>query len=236
MNDFHYIGVLLNILYGIKQIEEEDLEELGLLAWNMIGNKNVKLYKYCTIIGPDLSVTLPCNAYSGLDVEGGIVEAVTTSYEDWNRVTNYSDYGDNNTSFIENSIEAEKIYNSPYYISGKLLKYHQVKDKLYFDRNYGRINILYKGILADENGLPEITDKEATAIATYIAYVYKYKEGLKTNNQAITAQALQLYNIWTKQCDQARVSYLNQNDFNNILDVSFNWDRHNYGMSTKPLR
>jgi hypothetical protein len=44
------------------------------------------------------------------------------------------------------------------------------------------VNILYKGILADEDGLPELTDKEATAIATYIAYVTKFKEGLITNN------------------------------------------------------
>jgi hypothetical protein len=34
----------------------------------------------------------------------------------------------------------------------------------------------------DGDGLPELSDKEANAIATYIAYVDKYKEGLKTNN------------------------------------------------------
>jgi hypothetical protein len=48
------------------------------------------------------------------------------------------------------------------------------------------VNILYKGILVDDEGLPEITDKEATAIATYIAYVIKFKEGLQTNNPNIT--------------------------------------------------
>jgi hypothetical protein len=53
---------------------------------------------------------------------------------------------------------------------------------LYFKRNYGVINILYKGIVADEDGLPWLTDKEAAAIATFIAYTDKYKEGLKTNN------------------------------------------------------
>jgi len=83
---------------------------------------------------------------------------------------------------VEHHIEAEKYFNSPYYIPGKLLKYEQVGDTLYFERNYGKVTILYKGILADEEGLPEITDKEATAIATYIAYVMKLKEGLATNN------------------------------------------------------
>jgi hypothetical protein len=58
---------------------------------------------------------LPCNVDS--------IEAVTTSYEDWNRITNYSENGDQRSSFIENHIESEKIYTSPYYISGKLLSY-----------------------------------------------------------------------------------------------------------------
>jgi hypothetical protein len=34
----------------------------------------------------------------------------------------------------------------------------------------------------DEDGLPEINDKEAVAIATYVAYVDKFKQGIITNN------------------------------------------------------
>ncbi len=234
MNNFHYISVLLDMKYGIE-LEDQDIEEYGLLAWNLIGNRNRRLYRYQTCIDPkDNSVTLPCNA---LDFDGNsCVEAVTTLYEDWERVTNYSEYGDNNTSFIEQSIESEKFYQSPYYISGKLLKYEQIGDKLYFVRNYGKVNILYKGILADDDGLPEISNKEADAIATYIAYIIKFKEGLITNNPNITNQATLLYNLWLKQCDQARVTYLNQNDMNNILDIKSSWDRKSYGKSYKPIR
>ena len=234
MQNFHYIAVLLDMVYGLE-LEDQDLEEYGLMAWELIGNKNRRLYRFQTCINPkDNSVTLPCNA---LDINGeSCVEAVTTLYEDWERVTNYSEYGDNNTSFVEQSIEAEKFYESPYYIPGKLLKYEQVGDKLYFTHNYGKVNILYKGILADEEGLPEITDKEATAIATYIAYILKFKEGLQTSNANISNQAIQLYNIWSKQCDQARVSYLNQNDMNNILDIKSSWDRKSYGKTYKPIR
>lgn len=234
MQSFHYISVLLDMMYGLE-LEDQDVEEYGLIAWGLIGNRNRRLYRYQTCINPkDNSVTLPCNA---LDTNGeSCVEAVTTLYEDWERVTNYSDYGDNNTSFVEQSIEAEKFYQSPYYIPGKLLKYEQVGDKLYFTRNYGKVNILYKGILADDEGLPEITDKEATAIATYIAYITKFKEGLQTNNPNITNQANSLYSMWLKQCDQARVTYLNQNDMNDILDIKSSWDRKSYGKTFKPIR
>lgn len=235
MNNFHYIAVLLDMLYGIE-LEDEDLEEIGLIGWNLIGNKNVRLYRCRMKIDEnDLSITLPCNAF-GNGTEGGVVELVTSSYEDWDRVTNHTDNGNINSSIIENRIEAEKYYQSPYYLPGKVLKYYQVKDKLYFAHNYGVVNVLYKGILADEDGLPELTDKEATAIATFIAYTVKFKEGLITNNVNITNQSYELKKIWLQQCDQARVTYLNQNDMNNIIEIKNSWDRGMYSKSFKGLR
>jgi len=53
---------------------------------------------------------------------------------------------------------------------------------LYFDRPHGPINILYRGVILDDDDLPELTDKEALAIATYTAWIIKYREGLMTNN------------------------------------------------------
>ena len=228
-NNFHYVAVLLDLLYSIE-MEDEDLEELGLIAWNLIGNKETRMYRYSAYMDCDNSITLPCNILEGQ------IEAVTTSYEDWERFTNYTDVGDNLTSFIENNIEIEKAYQSPFYISVKLVKYEQVGDKLYFAHNYGRINILYRGILMDEDGLPQLTDKEATAIATYIAYVLKFKEGLVTNNNAIIQQANLLQAKWAQQCEQARVTYLNQNDMNNIIEIRNSFDRARYGKSFKPIR
>lgn len=225
MNNFHYISVLLDLNYGIE-LEDEDVEELGLLAWESIGNKNVRLYRTRLCIDPrDNSVTIPCNAY---DDNGSCIELVTSSWEDWERDTNYSIDGDRNTSFIESSIESQKYYQSNYYLPGKVLKYHQVGDKLYFTHNYGVVNILYKGVIMDEEGLPELTDKEAQAIATYIAYNVKFKEGLKTNNGDIIKMSQMLEQRWRQQCDQARITYLNQNDMNQILDVTYSWNRPRY--------
>jgi hypothetical protein len=39
------------------------------------------------------------------------------------------------------------------------------------------------------------------AIATYIAYVNKFKEGLKTNNGDILRMSQVLEGRWLKQCD-----------------------------------
>jgi hypothetical protein len=78
--------VLLDMLYGIN-MDDADMEEYGLLAWESIGNKTRKMYRFSTMINPvDNSITLPCNA---LDINGeSCVELVTASYEDWNSHTN----------------------------------------------------------------------------------------------------------------------------------------------------
>ena len=234
MNNFHYISVLLDLKYGIE-LEDEDLEELGLLAWKKIGNQTVKLYRYRACIDPrDNSVTLPCNTLGNTGET--VVEAVTLDFEDWDHVTNYSYNGNPNSSFIEENIEHGKYYTNPLYMSGKMVSYEQVKDKLYFPDNYGVVNILYKGILADEDGLPELTDEEASAIATFIAYILKFRESLATNNKDVLQQANNLFIMWTRECDQARITYLNQNDMNNIFQAKSSWDRPLYAKSNKPIR
>lgn len=225
--NFHYVAVLLDMLYGLE-LEDEDLEEIGLIAWNLIGNKTTRLYSYSTTINPDdNSIKLPCNASS--------IESVTIPCEDWSRVTNYSEQGDPRTAFIESYIESSKIFKSSYHVPGKLVKYYQTGDILYFPENYGTVNILYKGIIMDGDGLPELSDKEANAIATYIAYVDKYKEGLKTNNGGLIQLAKDLEQKWLKQCDQARVTNLSANDMNEILDIKVSWDRKSYGIGYKGL-
>lgn len=95
--NFHQAMFQANLLYGIEMLPQ-DFEEYGLIAWNLIGNKNVRLYRFCTKIQcPDFTVELPCNA--------DIVEAVTYRAEDWNYVTNKTPNGDYNSQFIENYIE-----------------------------------------------------------------------------------------------------------------------------------
>ena len=220
--NFHYISVLLDMLYGIE-MDDEDVEELGLTGWELIGNKNTRLYSYNTSINSDNSITLPCNASS--------VESVTICGEDAT-----PSYTNNITNTItENLIEAQKFTTNSYYNPGRLVSYEQNGNTLYFNKNYGKVNILYKGIMADEDGLPELTEKEARAIATYLAYITKYKEGLKTNNTVAINLAQNLEQKWLKQCDQARISKLSQNDMNQILNIRDSWNRHSYGYSYKPF-
>ena len=146
---------------------------LNPLSDNFIGKKNTRLYRG-TLDVNNGEIELPCNC--------DIIEAVTYCGEDFNYTSNLKDNGDLRSAYIENYIESRKAFTDPFYISGKYVKYKRVGNKLYVDKGLSKVNILYQGIELDEEGLPVINDKEAIAIAEYIAYVYKYKEAIRTNN------------------------------------------------------
>ncbi len=221
---------LAQTLYGVD-LKEEDYEEVGLVAWGMIGNKRTRTYRYsaCMDACSDNTIQLPCNC--------DLLEAVTIGWEDWGNVTNDTPNGDLNSGFVEQYIEHRKSFHDLLYQSGKFIKYERVGNTLYLDRPYRKVNILYRGIILDDDGLPELTDKEALAIATYCAYIDKYKEGLRTNNANIIQLANSLKRDWLVQCDQARTpEYLNQNEMDQILEAKTSWNRKVHSKSYKYVR
>ena len=229
MNNFKYAISLANTLYGIEG-QVNDLEEIGLIAWNLIGNKPCRLYKFSTELDKEtLSVTLPCNLVD--------IEAVTYNYEDWKYATNSHPNGDYNSQFVENYTETRKLYTKPLYTSGRYASYTRAGDTLYFTKDYGAVNILYHGVVLDADGLPEITDSEALAIAAYLGYTKFYKESLITRNAATLQFAQTMQMDWLKKCDAARVpDHISQNDINEVLDVKTSWDRKIFNKSYKPIK
>ena len=227
--NFRYAITLAQTLYDVEG-DTEDLEEIGLVAYNFIGNKNTHLNKVILNVNcKDGSIQLPC------DVD--IIEAVTyCGSEDWNYTSNTKEYGDTSSLYTENYIESKKAFLDPHYISGRFVKYRRVGDKLYVNKGLGKVVLLYHTEILDKDGLPEINDKEAIAIANYIAYVVKYKEAIKTNNQAVLMMAQELKQQWLFHCDAARVSqYISQNEMDSILDAQTSWGRKTYGKSFKPI-
>ena len=84
------------------------LEEIGLVAFDMIGNKRTRLYRASLEVGEDGSAALPCNC--------DIIEAVTyCGPEDWSYTSNIHEYGDIQSSYTENYIEGQKTFLDPLY-------------------------------------------------------------------------------------------------------------------------
>lgn len=229
LNPFYYAMTLLNTLFGLT-IPEDQFEEIAVVGWNLIGNKRMRIYRYQTCADScERGVELPCNVDQ--------IEAVTTDWEEWDYSTNDTPNGNIYSAFVESYIEHRKAFRDPLYARGKFIKYERVGNRLYFDRPYGRINILYRGVILDDEGLPEITDKEAMALATYCAYVIKFKEGIKTNNANIMKFAQELNRQWLTRVDQARNDYhMSQNEWDQVLDAKTSWNRKSHGKSLKLYR
>jgi hypothetical protein len=91
--DIHYAQYLANELYGIE-MPEDKFEELALIAYNHIGNKICRTYRYFGKVNKDtLSLELPCNVLHIISVCGAL--------EDWEHVTNKHWHGDPDSFAIE---------------------------------------------------------------------------------------------------------------------------------------
>ena len=229
INNFKYAITLAQMLYDIDINDMDTLLEIGLVAYNFIGNKNTQLVS--EIVNVDRKsglVKLPCKA--------DLVEAVTyPNIEDWNQTSNIKNFGDFNSLNVEQYIEKSKQSVDPLYLSGRFVKYRREGNYIYVTENIDQVCVLYHSEQLDEDDLPLINDKEAVAIADYIAYTIKYKEALRTNNSAVFQMAQTIKRQWLIHCDAARVpEYVNQNEMNEVLDAMSSSNRKLHGRSYKP--
>ena len=227
MNNFKYAISLAQMLYDIDINDMDTLIEIGLIAYGFIGNKNTHLTAQIVEVKNGI-VKLPCKA--------DLVEAITSpQIEDWSYTSNVKNYGDFNTLNVEQYIERAKHVVDPLYVSGRLIKYRREGDYIYVTEPVQEVCVLYHTENLDEDDLPRINDKEAIAIADYIAYTVKYKEALRNNNSTTFQLAQTIKKQWLINCDAARVpEYVNQNEMNDLLEVMSSSNRKVHGRSYKP--
>lgn len=229
MNNFKYAISLAQMLYDIDINDMDTLIEIGLIAYGFIGNKSTQLKS--EIVNVDRRtglVKIPCKA--------NLIEAITDPrIEDWNYTSNLKNFGDFNSLNTEQYIEKSKQSTDTLYISGRFIKYRREGDYIYVNDPVEQVCVLYHTEQLDEEDLPLLNDKEAIAIADYIAYTVKYKEALKSNNQAVFQMAQTIKKQWQIHCDAARVpEYVNQNEMNDLLEVMSSANRKVHGRSYKP--
>lgn len=218
---------LVETLYGITP-NESNFEDIVMNGWSYINNKHTRLYRYVADADKDGVLDLPCNV--------DVIESVHIPMPDAKMTSNKTVFNEINTLFTEGYIDAWKRLEDPYWTRGKLVKYDEGNNQLFFTRPYKNIMVVYHGIIADEEtGLPLVTDKEIKALAAYVAYASLYREGIQKRNPDIMQFAQTIYADWLKLCNAARIpEHLSQNEMDSILDVKTRWDRKQYGRSYKP--
>ena len=218
---------LVETLYGITP-NESNFEDIVMNGWSYINNKHTRLYRYVADADENGVLDLPCNV--------DVIESVHIPMPDAKMTSNKTVFNEINTLFTEGYIDAWKRLEDPYWTRGKLVKYDEGNNQLFFARPYKNIMVVYHGIIADEEtGLPLVTDKEIKALAAYVAYASLYREGIQKRNPDIIKFAQTVYADWLKLCNAARIpEHLSQNEMDSILDVKTRWDRKQYGRSYKP--
>lgn len=220
-------------IYGIE-MDEDTFETYAMAAWKKIGNKDYRIYrlKAFPVKDPDGGwyICKPCN----LDA----IEAITLNFESVRTIDTIRNFAFAENQPIEQWIEANKKMPNELYISGKFVKYRELGDRIYFTEPFSEVNVLYKGLYCDEDGLPYINDKELEAITAYCAYSYDYKQARMTKDSNALQFAQLEQQKWERLCSAARASMdMSQNVMNEILDAMTSWDVHNYGTSsTKPIK
>ena len=125
MNNFKYAITLAQMLYDVDINDMDTLIEVGLIAYNFIGNKNTHLSYEIVSVDPRTGIVkLPCKA--------DLVEAITyPNIEDWNYTSNIKNFGDFNSLNVEQYIEKSKQSVDPLYISGRFIKYRREGNYIY---------------------------------------------------------------------------------------------------------
>ena len=223
--DIRRAYTLANTLYGI---ESDDFEETALYAWDLINCRHTRLYRFIADTDDAGKIELPCNVDIIKSVHLPVPEAANA--DDWSEL-------DRDSILIEGYIDAHKHFEDPTYTRGKLVKYIEANNVLYFSHPYKNVMIVYKGILVDEDsGLPLVTEKEAQAIAAYIAYAYLYKDGIKRRDGNMINLAQDLYTKWLRLCNRARITdEFSDNDLDKILDAKTSWNRKAYSKTFTPV-
>jgi hypothetical protein len=87
-NNFKYAISLVNLLYDIDINDMDNLIEIGLVAYNLIGNKNTSLVAEIVPVDKKTGlVKIPC--------EADLIESITyPRMEDWNYTSNIKNFGD----------------------------------------------------------------------------------------------------------------------------------------------
>ena len=226
LNSLNSAYSLSNVLYGTN-IDVSNFEDIAIVAWEQLPNRHTRLYRYKTNT-ENKRIILPCNAFS--------IESVTIGIQDASMTSNLAIYPDTTNVYIESYIEGLKRHQDPLYSKGRYLKYEQEGDELVFIKDYSNVNILYKGIMLDDDGLPLINDKEIYAIALYLAYIDTFKKGLILKDTALVQLSSVLKNDWIKANRAASMPYhISQNEMDEILNASTRWDRKSYNRSYKPI-
>lgn len=241
--DFMHGKYLLKRLFGID-LQEDDYIEDAYSVWRDIGNIAAAIHSYEATVGEDMLIVLPCNCEFiesvgtgdyNLDSDGDLI----ISYNETSNILNANsflpDVRIDSTQLLW-PIQYSKLHPTGGFIDYTVINKNGAKYLQFSPDHIGyKVTVIYRGIIADDDGNPCITRKEAEAIAYKINYM-ETQLGAYTGDPE-KAKLIQLAKSSSDVKMQAAKipEYLSQNFLDELLSAQTRHDRKVFNSSYKTL-
>jgi hypothetical protein len=235
---------LLKSLFGIIMQEEEYIEH-AYRTFRKMGNIALATHCIKESVPDDLTIELPCN------VE--FIEAVSTGDIYLNNGTDVVYYfdGTQNLRPVVNQYYYPDILNDTYmnkvslsrsdlHPIGQLVPYELIdcnRKLLLKEPMRGQsVNIIYRGQILDDEGLPCLSPKEVEAIAYYLAYIMTQKGAFQRDPGAVQLLPMIKQEADVRMAAAKIPEYVNQNFWDKVLSAKTRFDRKVFYNSYKNMQ
>jgi hypothetical protein len=238
--DFMYPRFLLKDLYDID-MQEDDYLERAYNTYRAIGNIATGIHHFKFTVADDLKIELPCNCE--------FIESVSTDENLLMRQEDLIIYSATNSSLSPNSFLADVISNEslrrvyipqssnlhptgifmPYDLQGRIMHFST-------EQSGTKGNLIYRGILVDDNDNPILYRKEAEAIAAQLAYLHTQKQVFMRDPAAAGILAYIKPEANRLMAAAKIPESITQNQWNRILAARTRHDRKVFNSSYKPVQ
>jgi hypothetical protein len=241
--DFMYGKFLLKSLFGIE-IDEGDYIEMAYGIYRDIGNVNLSVYKVGFTVDDTYTVQLPCNVESIEAVTDGVKDTYDNAFNWDNGYTAGSNYrlpdilgGGRVLNRLTVNSRETTLHPSgsfiPYDIEGTI-----GNNSLRFSEELLGTSgeIIYRGMVVDNDGNPLLNRKEADAIAYKMAF-YDTQKKVFMNEQGAASKLDYISRESGRKMAAAKIpERMSQNELDKLLTARTSHDRKVYWSSYKPLQ
>ena len=246
MYDYLYSKYLLEEDFGIA-LNEDDFVEKSWPIYRNIGNISTATHVFDTVIPDDLILLLPCNCdqidsvstFSNREGINNDLLIIQTDYSGISMTTaEYNFMPDiiDNLSLKRHNLSRTSMHPTGEFVSYTVENLNGSKILKFDDKHKGvHIEVIYKGILMDNENNPLITLKTAQAISYKMAFMYTQKLAFKGDPTAMKMLPYIKQESNVKMAAAGIPEYLTQNFFDQLLKAKTRHDRKVFNSSYKTL-
>lgn len=241
--DYLYAKYTMKSLFGITMTDDDFIED-SYMVYRNLGNVATANHSYNAKVSEDCQIQLPCNCeYIDSVSEGRLSpddDDIAIVYSDSKDVTVTTGYNFLPDVINDQQYKRHNLSKSQLKPTGSFIPYEidrSCNDKLLFDKKFigEDVNVIYRGILMDNDKNPLLSIKEVEAIAYKMAFIKVQKKAFMGDTAA--GGMLQYMKIESERKTVAAKipEYITQNFIDRLLTAKTRHDRKVYYSSYKTM-